>query len=196
MLFDCIIIFIIVICAIISVTRGFIKELFALMFLCSSVFLTVNHYDFFTINYSKYFDSEATQNIFSTISVFVVLNFIFMLMNNWLMYILSPIRLGLVDRVTGVCIGILKGILLSHMLFLILYLYCYVAHDKKEELSKIEEILPDWITGSHSYQVLFVTIENIVNIYVPESLILKIKEVGEEMIDQEKPCCNKNKKGK
>ncbi|MGL9732339.1 MAG: CvpA family protein [Wolbachia sp.] len=189
MLFDCIIIFIIVVYVIISLTRGFIKELCALMFLFLSVFLTANHYDFFAINYSKYFDSKATQNILSTISVFIILNLIFMIVNNWLMYILSPIRLGLIDRVTGILVGTLRGVLLSYVLFFAVHLYCYTAYDKKEEQSKIEaeDILPNWIINSHSYQALFSTIEDIVDVYIPESLILKIKEIGEGMVDQEKP---------
>ncbi|WCR59070.1 MAG: Colicin V production protein [Wolbachia endosymbiont of Ctenocephalides felis wCfeF] len=189
MLFDCIIIFIIVVCVIISVTRGFIKELCALMFLFLSVFLTANHYDFFAINYSKYFDSKATQNILSTISVFIIFNLIFMIVNNWLMYILSPIRLGLIDRVTGILVGALRGVLLSYVLFFAVHLYCYTAYDKKEEQSKIEaeDILPNWIINSHSYQALFSTVEDVVDVYIPESLILKIKEIGEGMVDQEKP---------
>ncbi|QKX02485.1 CvpA family protein [Wolbachia endosymbiont of Dirofilaria (Dirofilaria) immitis] len=194
MLFDYLIIFIIVLCIIISITRGFIKELCALMFLFLSIFLTVNYYDFFTINYSKYFDSKVMQNILSTISVFIILNFIFIIINNWLMYILLPIRLGLIDRVTGICIGTLKGILLSHILLSVVHLYCYIIYDKKEEESKIEEILPNWIIRSHSYQTLFITIENIVDMYVPESFILKIKEIGKDMTNQEKPERNQKEK--
>ncbi|MFP3022003.1 MAG: CvpA family protein, partial [Wolbachia sp.] len=49
------------------------------------------------------------------------------------------------------------------------------------------------IINSHSYQALFVTTEEVINMYVPESLILKIKEIGEEMVDQEKPQNNKEK---
>ncbi len=198
MLFDSLIIFIVVLCVIISVTRGFIKELCALMFLFLSVFLTANHYDFFTPNYSKYFDSKVTLNILSTISVFIILNLIFMIINNWLMYILLPIRLGFIDRVTGIFLGVLKGILLSYVLFFAVHLYCYTVYDKKEygkkeEHSEIkaEDILPNWIINSHSYQALFVTAEEVIDMYVPESLILKIKEIGGEMVDQEKPKNNK-----
>ncbi|MFP3016414.1 MAG: CvpA family protein [Wolbachia sp.] len=198
MLFDSLIIFIVVLCVIISVTRGFIKELCTLMFLFLSIFLTANHYDFFTPNYSKYFDSKVILNILSTISVFIILNLIFMIINNWLMYILSPIRLGFIDRVTGIFLGVLKGILLSYVLFFAVHLYCYTVYDKKEygkkeEHSEIkaEDILPNWIINSHSYQALFVTAEEVIDMYVPESLILKIKEIGGEMVDQEKPKNNK-----
>ncbi|MFV0948977.1 MULTISPECIES: CvpA family protein [unclassified Wolbachia] len=195
MFFDSLIIFIIVLCVIISITRGFIKELCALMFLLLSVFLTANYYDFFIINYSKYFDSKVTQNILSTISVFIILNLTFMTMNNWLMYILSPIRLGLMDRVTGIFVGALRGILLSYVLFFAVHLYCHTVYVKQEGESKVEaeDILPNWIINSHSYQALFVTTEEVINMYVPESLILKIKEIGEEMVDQEKPQNNKEK---
>ncbi|NEV49913.1 CvpA family protein [Wolbachia pipientis] len=198
MLFDSLIIFIVVLCVIISVTRGFIKELCALMFLFLSIFLTANHYDFFTPNYSKYFDSKVILNILSTISVFIILNLIFMIINNWLMYILSPIRLGFIDRVTGIFLGVLKGILLSYVLFFAVHLYCYTVYDKKEygkkeEHSEIkaEDILPNWIINSHSYQALFVTAEEVIDMYVPELLILKIKEISGEMVDQEKPKNNK-----
>lgn len=159
--------------------RGFIKELCALMLLLLSVFLTINHYDFFTINYSKYFNSQATINILSTISVFIVLNIIFMIVNNWIMYILSPIRLGLIDRISGMFIGILKGTLLSYALFFTVNLYCHVAY-YKQEIEEKQEVLPDWIISSYSYQIVFSTADDIIDTYVPESLISKIKEIGNQ----------------
>ncbi|WMT85088.1 hypothetical protein NMD99_03775 [Wolbachia endosymbiont of Listronotus oregonensis] len=51
--------------------------------------------------------------------------------------------------------------------------------------------MPNWIINSHSYQALFVKAEEVIDMYVPESLILKIKEIGGEMVDQEKPKNNK-----
>ena len=115
------------------------------------------------------FDSKVILNILSTISVFIILNLIFMIINNWLMYILSPIRLGFIDRVTGIFLGVLKGILLSYVLFFAVHLYCYTVYDKKEygkkeEHSEIkaEDILPNWIINSHSYQALFVTAEEVI----------------------------------
>lgn len=103
------------------------------------------------------------------------------------MYILSPIRLGFIDRVTGVFFGIFRGILLSYVLFFAVNLYCYTVYDKKEEQSKVEaeDVLPNWIINSHSYQALFVKIEDVIDMYVPESLILKIKEIGGEVAGQE-----------
>lgn len=181
MLFDSLIIFIIVLCVIISVTRGFIKELCALMLLLLSVFLTANHYDFFIINYSKYFDSKVMLNVLSAVSVFIIFNLIFMIINNWLMYILSPIRLGFIDRVTGIFPGVLRGLLLSYVLFFAVHLYCHTAYgEKDEQSSKIEseDVLPTWIVHSHSYQTLFATMDDVINVYVPESLILKMKEIG------------------
>lgn len=99
------------------------------------------------------------------------------------------------DRVTGMFIGALRGILLSYVLFFAVHLYCHTVYDKKEGEPKIEaeDILPNWIINSHSYQALFVTTEEVINMYVPESLILKIKEIGEEMVDQEKSQNNKEK---
>ena len=160
--------------------RGFIKELCALILLLLSVFLTVNHYDFFTINYSKYFDSKVTINMLSTVSVFVILNLIFMIINNWIMYLLSPIRLGFIDRVTGIFLGALKGIMLSYVLFFAVHLYCHVASNEEDA------VLPAWIINSYSYQNLFATAENIIDTYVPESLTLKIKEIGREISEDKK----------
>ncbi|WP_168464850.1 CvpA family protein [Wolbachia endosymbiont of Ctenocephalides felis wCfeT] len=182
MLFDCLIIFIIILCIVISATRGFIKELCALMFLFLSVFLTVDYYDFFIVNYSKYFSSTITLNILSTISVFIILNLIFMIINNWLMYILSPIRLGFIDRATGIFLGAFRGVLLSYVLFFAVHLYCHTIYEKKEEQTKVEavDVLPSWIINSHSYQTLFVEVEGVIDMYIPESLILKIKDIGKE----------------
>lgn len=177
MLFDSLVIFIVVLCTIISVMRGFIKEICALMLLLLSIFLTVNHYDFFTVNYSKYLDSKVTISILSAVSVFIILNLMFMIINNWIMYILSPIRLGFMDRATGMFLGALKGIMFSYVLFFAVYLYCHITSDE----DKTKEVLPIWIINSHSYQVLFSTAEDTIDTYVPEQLILKIIEIGQEI---------------
>lgn len=177
MLFDCLIIFIIMLCIVVSVTRGFIKELFAIFFLFLSILLTVNHYDFFFVNYNKYFSSELTINIFSMISVFIVLSLVFMIVNNWLMYILSPIRLGLVDRLTGMFLGAVKGIGFSFLVFFVIHLYYNIARGElNEEEYRSENVIPELIINSYSYQILFSNIECAIDAYIPESLILKIKE--------------------
>ncbi|OEY86631.1 CvpA family protein [Wolbachia pipientis] len=196
MLFDSIVIFIIVLCIIIAITRGFIKELCALMLLFLSFCLTVDYYDFFNINYSQYFSSRNKVNILSTISVFILLNLIFITLNNWIMYILLPIRLGLMDRLTGVVVGTLKGVLLSYMLFSVINLYCYIIYPEKEDSSDDEkkittkeitrkEVLPDVIAHSYSYQILFSKMDDSVNSYIPDSLILKIKKIGQKFVKSE-----------
>jgi membrane protein required for colicin V production len=186
MLFDSIVIFIIVLCVIISIIRGFIKELCALILLFLSFFLTVDYYDFFTVNYSKYFDSEITINLLSIISVFILLNLVFVMLNNCVMYILLPIRLGLTDRLTGVIIGTLRGVLVSYMLFSVINLYCYIIYPKSEkEITEKKAVLPDVVACSYSYQILFSKIDNSIDSYIPESLIVKIKNIGQKIVKQD-----------
>ncbi len=169
--------------------RGFIKELCSLMLLFLSFFLTIDYYDFFTINYSKYFGSEIIINLLSIISVFILLNLVLMTLNNWVMYLLLPIRLGLTDRFTAVIIGTIRGVLVSYLLFSVIYLYCYVVYPESEKkISDKKEVLPDVVSSSYSYQMLFSKIDDSIDSYISDSLILKIKDIGQKIIkpkDQE-----------
>jgi len=81
------------------------------------------------------------------------------------------------DRATGMFLGALKGIMFSYVLFFAVYLYCHITSDE----DKTKEVLPIWIINSHSYQVLFSTAEDTIDTYVPEQLILKIIEIGQEI---------------
>ncbi len=184
-MFDIIVIFVVILCVFVSFMRGALKELFGLMGMFLSILLTINHFDFFKTNYMsmKYIESEFVANILSTISVFVIITTAIVIVNSWIMYVLSPIRLGVVDRLSGIFIGVLKGILFSSILFFIIEIYYFTFYTKNEsENSDVENILPDWLTDSHSYP-LFYTIENNLNKYIPQPLYDKVKKLGHNLND-------------
>ncbi|WP_333023898.1 CvpA family protein [Wolbachia endosymbiont of Pentidionis agamae] len=179
---DIITTFILIFCVVISIMRGFIKEICALILLFLSVIITVNYYDFFTPNYSQYFSSGIKINVLSTVSVFIVINLLFMLVNNLIMQLLLPVRFGIIDRVSGSLVGLFRGILFSYVLFFMLQLYYYTVFEGEvlEHSPEVHEVLPNWIIDSYSYQFLFSAIDNFVNQQILDTkvglLIDKIKQ--------------------
>lgn len=184
-MFDVIVIFVIILCIFIAFIRGGLKELFGLVGMFLSVVLTINHFDFFKTNYMsmKYIESELVANILSTISIFAIVTLAIIIVNSWIMYVLSPIRLGIIDRFGGIFIGVLKGIIFSSIIFFTIETYYFTFYAKSNnESSNTEDVLPIWLTDSHFYH-MFHTIENNLNRYMPQSIHDKIRKLGSNLKD-------------
>ncbi|WP_339048243.1 CvpA family protein [Candidatus Mesenet endosymbiont of Phosphuga atrata] len=184
-MFDVIVIFVIILCIFVAFMRGGLKELFGLVGMFLSVILTINHFDFFKMNYmnTKYIESELVANILSTISICAIITIAIIIVNNWIMYVLNPIRLGVTDRLSGIFVGVLKGIIFSSIIFFAIEVYCFTFYTKSEnEGSSAEDVLPGWLTDSHFYP-MFHVIENSLNTYVPQSIHSKIEKLGSNLKD-------------
>ncbi|XGA08232.1 MAG: CvpA family protein [Wolbachia endosymbiont of Xenopsylla cheopis] len=182
---DVIVIFVIILCIFVAFMRGGLKELFGLVGMFLSVILTINHFDFFKMNYmnTKYIESELVANVLSTISIFVIVTTAIIIVNSWIMYVLNPIRLGVTDRLSGIFVGVSKGIIFSSIIFFAIEVYCFTFYTKSEnEGSNIEDVLPSWLTDSHFYP-MFHAIENSLNTYVPQSIHSKLEKLGSNLKD-------------
>ncbi|WP_339045337.1 CvpA family protein [Candidatus Mesenet endosymbiont of Agriotes lineatus] len=184
-MFDVIVIFVIILCVFVAFMRGGLKELFGLVGMFLSVILTINHFDFFKMNYMsmKYMESELVANILSTISIFVIVTVAIIIVNSWIMYVLSPIRLGATDRLSGIFVGALKGIIFSSIIFFTIEVYYFTFYTKSDNKgSSAEDVLPGWLIDSHFYP-MFHAIENSLNTYVPQSIYSKIEKLGSNLKD-------------
>lgn len=184
-MFDVIVIFVVILCIFVAFIRGGLKELFGLVGIFLSVMLTINHFGFFKTNYMsmKYIESELVANILSTISIFVIITMAVVIVNSWIMYALSPIRLGAVDRLSGIFVGALKGIIFSSIIFFAVEIYYFTFYAKSDnEDNSTEDVLPIWLTDSHFYP-MFHAIEGSLNTYIPQSIYDKIEKLGSNLKD-------------
>lgn len=179
-MFDFILLFIVVLSVLLGILRGAIKEIFNLFALVLSILITLHHYDLFLILFQV--ERGPAVNIISAIGVFVVSFIIIMLINAWIVYSLTPIRLNIPDRFLGAFIGCAKGIFFGYALFVFINVFYYAlyynAEDQKKNKDDLYYYLPHWVKDSSAYSALIYLDEN-VNRAVPESVNENIKEFGE-----------------
>jgi membrane protein required for colicin V production len=162
------------------VLRGAIKEIFNLIALIVSVLITLYHYDIFLILFQV--TPGPVVNVVSTIGVFIISFIIIMLINAWILYALTPIRLNVVDRFFGFFLGFAKGVIFAYLIFAFInvfyYSLYYNAEDQKQNNNDVYYYLPSWVKGSNIYTILIYLDENI-NKTIPESVHANIKEFTE-----------------
>ncbi|MGN7618647.1 MAG: CvpA family protein [Ehrlichia sp.] len=159
---------------IIGVFRGFIKEIFGLCGICLSILVTMRCHDYFSGLYNQYVVSEVIAGILSAITVFILITVAIIIINGWIMHLLSSARCSVIDRFGGLLIGLVKGIVFSYFLFFIIETSCYALLPKPKE---DEGVLPAWFSESYYYSV-FCVFNAYMDEIIPESTHDKIKEVG------------------
>ncbi|WDM85126.1 CvpA family protein [Ehrlichia sp. JZT12] len=170
---DIAVIGVILLSVIIGVFRGFIKEVFGLCGICVSILLTMQYHDYFSNLYNQYVTSEVIAGILSTITVFILITVVIIIINGWVMHLLSSARCSVIDRFGGLLIGFMKGVVFCYFLFFIIETSCYALLPKAKE---DENVLPDWFLDSYYYNVFYV-FNTYIDEVIPESTHEKIKEV-------------------
>ncbi|QGR02745.1 CvpA family protein [Ehrlichia ruminantium] len=188
---DLAVIGIILLSVIIGILRGFIKEIFGLTSIFISILLTIRYRSCFTDLYNQYVTSEVIAGILSAITVFVFITITAIIVNGWVMSLLSSARCSVVDRFGGLLIGLVKGMVFSYILFFIIQTSCYALLPAAKE---DEEVLPNWFLDSYYYNVFYI-FNTYIDEMVPESTHDKIKELESTLQDIiDKKSANKNKK--
>ncbi|KJV69157.1 CvpA family protein [Candidatus Neoehrlichia procyonis] len=179
---DIAVILIILLCMLVGFFRGFIKEIFGIGGILASIILTANYHDYFSDVYSQRINSETVVSALSTITVFISVTVFVIILNSFLMYLLLPIRYNVLDRVAGLLVGIIKGIVFSCCLFFIIETFYYTFLYSSSE-SDDRVILPEWFSGSYYYNIFYV-VNEYVSEAIPEFTYDKIKIITHEVLNK------------
>ena len=188
---DIAVIGVILLSIVIGIFRGFIKEVFGLCGICISILLTMQYHDYFSGLYNQYVVSEIIAGILSTITVFILITVIIIIINGWVMHLLSSARCSVIDRFGGLLIGFMKGVVFSYFLFFIIETSCYALLPKAKE---DEDVLPAWFLNSYYYNVFYV-FNTYIDEVIPESTHEKIKEVEsvvQDILEKKHQAANKD----
>ncbi|QXK91717.1 CvpA family protein [Neoehrlichia mikurensis] len=179
---DIAVIIILLLCMFVGFFRGFIKEVFGICGIVASILLTANYHDYFFDIYSKRINSEIIVNALSTVTVFISITVCVIILNSFLMYLLLPIRYNVLDRVAGLLVGIIKGMVFSCCLYFIIETCCYTFLYSSDEDNE-EIVLPAWFSESYYYNIFYV-INDYVSEVVPEFTYDKIKVITHEILSK------------
>ncbi|OCG20160.1 CvpA family protein [Gilliamella apicola] len=96
--------------AIISTVRGFIKEALSLISWILAFFVSSRFYIYIT-GYLTYFDSEMIRTAVATVILFIATLLICAIESYIIGQLIEKAGLSGVDRILGICFGVLRGIL-------------------------------------------------------------------------------------
>lgn len=185
MFLDIAVIAIVLFFVILGFYRGFIKELLGIIGIVATFMLTSRHHDaFFDMYISRVGGSGILAGILSGITVFVCVMICVILINNFAIRILNPIRHNALDRMAGSLVGMMKSLALSYVLFCVIETFVYVFAPYPEGVTEIEEVrLPAWFADTYVYNVFSVASEYVGGV-VPEPVYEKVSVIVRELLEK------------
>lgn len=173
-MFDLVLLFVLLLTVLVGVLRGAIKEVFGAAVVVISVITTYHQGGVFL----ELFDVDPGPIVtpLSGISVFITSFVVLSLVSSWIIYLLSPVRLGPVDRMLGALLGALRGIVYCYFLFAFLNIFYYGlnGNDIKDDTEESRYYLPEWLKVARSYNVLNY-FDSAFNSVVPEEVFVSLR---------------------
>lgn len=155
---DFICLFPIILSMIFGFGSGFIKLAIGFSFFMISLFLTYNIYPIIGNFLSDYIVSETLINIISVGFAYLVSSLFCSMISRYIKKISQDVSGGFVDRIFGMVVGILRGLVISLGVFLIVILLLPGSTKESDNLYELvtidkskEEEYPDWVTSSFIY---------------------------------------------
>jgi membrane protein required for colicin V production len=117
--FDMLIAAIVAFCVIRGVFRGLINELSSIIGVMAGFYAAYTYYVPLAKLFLRWMDDPAYANIISFLIIFSLIYFIVSIAGVVIKYALNIAFMGWFDRICGACFGLIKGVLIASVLFLI-----------------------------------------------------------------------------
>jgi len=118
--FDIVVAVILGFCLIRGIFRGLVKEMASIIGVLAGFYAAYTYYPEMAGLLSRWIDNASYLNITSFMVLFCFILIIISILGVVLKYLMSIAHLGWVDRVSGACFGILKGVLIVSVLLVTL----------------------------------------------------------------------------
>ena len=120
---DFIILFIIFTSGLYSLFRGFIREVFSILSLVLGLLLAVKFYHMPAHQLSSWVNDLMIRNLIGFIFIFIGVSLVITLIGTIIRRVFTLCKLGSLDRVLGVLLGLLKGIFICMVIIFLLIFF-------------------------------------------------------------------------
>lgn len=172
--FDIAVLIIVLLSSVFATLRGFIKELLVLVSWIGSAAITIYSFPYAADFMGDWFQDSKVVNIIAIILVFLGILTLISIVNAMILDNLREMRLGMIDRSTGLLFGLVRGVLIAS----VIHFAIIILHQDDEG--------PDWLTGSETYQITKVG-SDIIKELSEEYRESNFADKTDEFIDGENP---------
>lgn len=145
--FDYIVFSIIIFSAIVAFFRGFIQSLFYFLSWTGAIYLTIYFHDQIRVYLTSVIKGKLILDYASTLGLFICFTIILSFVSKFIIEKISFIRGGAFDAVFGAGFGVLRGVVMSCVVFVCI---AWVA----AFLSKNDGKHPKWLESARTYSLL------------------------------------------
>jgi membrane protein required for colicin V production len=117
--FDMLIVAIVAFCVIRGVFRGLINELSSIIGVLAGFYAAYSYYASLARFFMRWVGDAAYANIIGFLIIFSIIYFIVSIAGVVIKYALNIAFMGWIDRICGACFGLIKGVMIVSVLFLI-----------------------------------------------------------------------------
>ncbi|AHX11726.1 colicin V production family protein [Neorickettsia helminthoeca str. Oregon] len=162
--------------------RGSIKEIFSAAVIVISAMITYHNGNIFLEFFNV--SSGPVVTPLSWIALFIISVVVLGLLNSWIMYLVSPIRLGPTDRVLGLLCGALRGVVYCYLIFAVLNIFYYSLNgDEEKDLEqKPGYYLPTWLKSAKAYSTLSY-LDSSLNAAIPGEVFASLRSYSKTFKD-------------
>lgn len=197
-LFDILIIIITSVSSLLGIYRGMINITMNLLGFIASIFVAIVLTPYVNILFSSYIKNELASTILSGISAYIVSLVFFTLLVSKTLPLFACVSKGVIDRLSGLVIGAVRGVLISLFIFAVLAVFTsgtYMGAKKAEDLvyNLSSKEYPDWLKDSVTAPYLEVLSKKVVSL-MPHTMLDSIKmpsNLEEDVVNS----INKHKEG-
>jgi membrane protein required for colicin V production len=118
--FDIVVAVILGFCLIRGIFRGLVKEMASIIGVLAGFYAAYTYYPAMAGLLVRWISNEVYLNITSFMAIFCLILIIISILGVILKYLMSIAHLGWVDRVSGACFGVFKGVLIASVLLVTL----------------------------------------------------------------------------
>jgi membrane protein required for colicin V production len=144
---DYIIVAVVLVSTLISLVRGFLKELMSLVIWFLGFWVAIKFYESFAVVLTPYIANVVFRQMASFAGIFFLILIFGMLFNYLLAFIVSKSGLSGTDRLLGMVFGCARGILLMAVVLLLISATSFIQDEwwKKSVLIPHLQVLVDWL---------------------------------------------------
>ncbi|AEW44638.1 embrane protein required for colicin V [Serratia symbiotica str. 'Cinara cedri'] len=122
--------------ALVSLIRGFIREILSLL-TWSSAFFVASYFYSNLASYLTHFENELMRNWMAIFILFIVMLTIGTTSNYVINYIIEKTGLSGIDRILGICFGTIRGVIIFAVILFFLDTFTELSHSADWQKSKL-----------------------------------------------------------